>query len=62
MADTQRTRAELLALMADNVTGQVSCQDLRDFMVTVMESEFANPGDFWRQPDSQFITAEGIKG
>jgi len=62
MANTQRTRTALLALMADNVTGQVSCQDLRDFMVTVMESEFFNPGDFWRQPDSQYITAEGIKG
>jgi len=54
MADTQRTRAALLALMADNVTGQISAQDFRDFMVTVMEPEFVNPGDFWKQPDPKY--------
>lgn len=58
MADTQRTRAALLALFADNVTGQISPQDLRDFAVTVMNSEFANVGDFWKQPDGQYITAD----
>ncbi len=52
MADTQRTKAELLALMADNVTGQISAQDFRDFMVTGMEQEFINPGDFFKQPDA----------
>jgi len=62
MANTQRTRAEILALFADNVTGQVSCQDLRDFVVTVMEDEFVNPGDFWREPDAQYLTAEGVRG
>jgi len=58
MADTQRTRAALLALMGDNVTGQISPQDLRDFMITVMNSEFANVGDFWKEPDGQYITAD----
>jgi len=58
MADTQRTRAALLALFADNVTGQISPQDLRDLQVTVMEPEFANVGDFWKQPDGQQITAD----
>lgn len=62
MADTQRTRAALIALLADNVTGQISAQDVRDFLVTVMESEFINPGDFWRAPDAQYLTAEGVKG
>ena len=62
MADTQRTRAALLTLFVDNLTGQISAQDLRDFLITVMEAEFVNPGDFWRQPDSQYITAEGVKG
>lgn len=62
MADTQRTKAALIALMADNVTGQISAQDLRDFLVTVMEDEFVNPGDFWRQPDAQYLTAEGVRG
>jgi len=62
MADTQRTRAALISLFGDNVTGQISPQDLRDFLVTIMEDEFINPGDFWRQPDAQYLTSEGIKG
>jgi hypothetical protein len=58
MADTQRTRTALLALMADNVTGQISAQDLRDFMVTVMEEEFVNPGDFWKDPEIRKNTTD----
>ena len=51
MADTQRTRSALLALFADNVTGQISAQDFRDFLVTIMNGEFKFEGDFWTQPD-----------
>jgi hypothetical protein len=58
MADTQRTRAALLSLMADNVTGQISAQDLRDYLVTVMELEFSNPGDFWKRPSPKYITTD----
>jgi len=58
MADTQRTRAQLLALFADNVTGQISAQDLRDFLVTIMEAEFVNPGDFWKGPDAQRMSGD----
>ena len=58
MADVQRTRAQILSLFADNVTGQVSAQDLRDFVVTIMESEFANAGDFWALPAAQFTTTD----
>jgi len=58
MADTQRTRAQILALAADNVTGNISPQDLRDIIVTIMESEFANPGDFWAQPSAMKITTD----
>jgi len=36
MVDTVRTKAALLALFADNTTGDISPQDLRDFLVTVM--------------------------
>jgi hypothetical protein len=36
MADTRRTKAEILALFADNTSGNISPQDLRDFVVTVM--------------------------
>lgn len=62
MADTQRTRAALLALFADNVTGQISEQDLRDYLVTVMNAEFAYVGDFWAEPDKANLTAEGVRG
>lgn len=63
MADTQRTRAAILALLADNVTGNIEEQDVRDFVVTVMESDFVNPGDFWTQPKPAFMTSDKtIKG
>ena len=63
MPDTQRTRAALLALMADNAVGNVSAQDFRDFMVTVMESDFVNPGDFWTQPSvGNHTTDKTVKG
>jgi len=58
MADVQRTRAALLALMADNVTGQISAQDFRDFMVTVMQEEFVNPKDFWKEPEVRKNTTD----
>lgn len=65
MADTQRTRTQILALTADNVTGQISAQDFRDIIVTIMEEEFANPGDFWAKPQAKFTltdkTARGAK-
>jgi len=49
--------------MADNVTGEISPQDLRDFVVTVMEAEFANPGDFWKEPEVANMTSDKtIKG
>lgn len=35
MPDTPRTQAQLLSLFADNTTGQISAQDLRDFVVSV---------------------------
>lgn len=63
MADTQRTRAALLVLFADNVTAQISPQDLRDMMVTIMEAEFVNPGDFWTAPQSRYTTtANTVRG
>jgi hypothetical protein len=36
MTDTPRTIAALQALFPDNTTGQISAQDLRDFLVTVV--------------------------
>jgi len=65
MADTQRSRAQILSLYADNVTGQISPQDARDFIVTVMEEEFSNAGDFWAKPQAKYSltdkTARGFK-
>jgi len=34
MTDTVRTQADLLALAADNTTGAISAQDLRDFIIS----------------------------
>ena len=62
MADTQRTRAALLALLADNVTGNISPQDHRDSLVTIMEPEFANPGDFWKNPDPGELSSDEVRG
>jgi hypothetical protein len=62
MADTQRTRAAILTLLADNVTGQISAQDLRDFVVTAMQPEFVNANDFWAQPLEANLTSEGVRG
>lgn len=58
MAETQRTRAQLLANFLDNVTGQISPEDLRDFLITVMETEFVNPGDFFNRPLPDAITTD----
>ena len=58
MADTQRTRAALISLFGDNVTGQISPQDLRDFLVTIMEAEFAYAGDFWKDPSAREISTD----
>lgn len=37
MADTARTTAALLALLADNSTGDISAQDLRDMLATLLD-------------------------
>lgn len=58
MADTARTKAALKALYADNVTGQISPQDARDFMETVMPDEFVNPGDSWAKPQAKYSTTD----
>lgn len=39
MADTIRTKAELLALFADNITGDITPQDMRDFVVSNLTAE-----------------------
>ncbi len=58
MSDVARSRAEHLVIQQDNVTGQISAQDLRDFTVTVMQPEFLNSADFWNTPTSDNITTD----
>lgn len=61
--ETQRTRAALLAQFPDNVVGSITPEKFRDFVVTVMEAEFANPGDFWKQPEVvNHTTDKTVKG
>lgn len=63
MADTQRTRAALLALFGDNVTGQISEQDLRDFLVTIMPVEKKYEVDAWAEPlAGQGLTDKTARG
>lgn len=59
MADTKRTRTEVLTLLADNVTGQISAQDMRDTIVSLMPEELAYPNDNWVQPGVREITTDG---
>jgi len=57
MADTPRTRAEVLTLFADNETGNISEQDLRDWVVTMMrDGLFLDRDDFWNQPAQAQLT------
>lgn len=42
MADTVRTIAALQALLADNATGDISAQDVRDFLVSTYRPQIAN--------------------
>ena len=63
MADTERTRTAVLALMADNVIGQISAQDVRDFIVSIMVAEFENPGDVFKEPmPSELSTDKTARG
>ena len=43
MADTPRTLAQILALYADNTSGQISPQDARDFIVSIFGQGIISP-------------------
>jgi hypothetical protein len=58
MADTPLSRSTILTTFADNVTGQISSSDLRNFTVTVMQPEFLGAYDFWNTPTSDNITTD----
>ena len=42
--ETFRTRADLLTLFADNIAGDISEQDLRDFVVSILGGFGSLPG------------------
>ncbi len=58
MPDTPTNRADLIVLFGDNVTGQISASDLRNFLVTALPSEFIGAYDFWNTPTSDNITTD----
>lgn len=55
MADTPRNREALRKLLADNIKGDITAQDFRDILVTVMPVEFHWPGDAWKGPHPDCI-------
>ena len=63
MADTVRTQTEILALLADNVTGDISEQDLRDSVVSARANQglgwaFYTEGTAITQGTAQAITGD----
>lgn len=59
MADTKRTKTDLLALLADNTSGDVSPQDLRD----VVESwDLSRGGYYWSAFGTTTLTLQGTQG
>jgi len=62
MADTKRTQTEILALLADNVSGDISEQDIRDSVVSARANQgggwaFYTEGTAITQGTAQAITA-----
>ena len=63
MADTKRTQTEILALLADNVSGDISEQDMRDSVVSARANQgggwaFYTEGTAITQGTAQVITAD----
>jgi hypothetical protein len=58
MSDTARSRTDLQTLLADNVTGAISPQDLRDFLVTAMPAEMIGATDYWNGPAAANISTD----
>jgi len=53
--NTPRGRSDLLQKFAPNISGDISDQELRDLIVTLMPMEFQNPSDYWAEPDPVMI-------
>lgn len=61
MADTVRTLSALQTLLADNTTGAISPQDIRDLLITAVGSMFAVPvsGNTTLDDDDTVVLATG---
>ena len=59
MADTVRTLAALQALLADNSTGDISPQDLRDMLVSLASTQLALYDKGWKDSVSLVSAAPG---
>jgi len=63
MADTKRTRAQILTLLADNITQEIKAQQFRDWFVSDWPEDRVYPDDFWTRPKAPFlITDKTAKG
>lgn len=58
MADTRRTIAELLALLADNTTGDISPQDMRDVLVSLGSTLLALEDPGWEDLTAPLTTVK----
>lgn len=58
MADTSRSRTEMLALYPINVTKLIGAQDGRDFVVSAIPEECEQGGDFFQQPLVEYLTTD----
>jgi hypothetical protein len=59
MADTVRTLAALQTLLADNATGEISPQDLRDMLVSLASTQLAMYDKGWKDNVSLISAAPG---
>jgi hypothetical protein len=59
MADTVRTLAALQTLLADNATGEISPQDLRDMLVSLASTQLALYDKGWKDSVSLVSAAPG---
>ncbi len=58
MPDTRRTEAALAALLPDNITGDISPQDLRDLLTSVHSERVVQSGAFASEPASGRLTGD----
>lgn len=56
MVDTQRTVADLISRLPDNITGQISAQDVRDLVETLRNGH----GEIWAVGQLAVVTVQDV--